>query len=93
MNVGQLKKLLEGVPNDVKVLIPFSHEFDGIFYSPCNVDSGMCKVSTDPDLEPEDIEEMQLLNKPLPEEDAFMLVPCGFAEEDEDGEKHKHLLN
>lgn len=89
MTVGELRKKLEGVDDNMKVLIPFSQEFDGAFYSPCSVDSGVSAMGTDPDLTEEDIKEMELLNKPIPEEDTFLLIPCGFGEEKE----HKHELN
>lgn len=89
MTVAQLKKLLEGVDENVQVLIPVSHEFNGAFYSPCSEDSGLSQMGTDPDLTEEDIKEMELLNKPVPEEPAFLLIPCGFGEEKE----HRHELN
>ena len=89
MTVAQLKKLLEGVDENVQVLIPVSHEFDGAFYSTCSEDGGLSQMGTDPDLTEEDIKEMELLNKPVPEEPAFLLIPCGFGEEKE----HRHELN
>ena len=93
MNVGQLKKMLDGVPDDMMVCIPFSHEFDGAFYSPCINDSGVSQMGTDLEMTEEEYEEKLLLNQPIPEVDVFLLVPCGFTEPDENGEKHKHLLN
>ena len=89
MTVKQLREKLEGVDGDMKVLIPFSQEFDGAFYSPCSVGSGVSAMGTDPNLTEEDIKEMELLNKPIPEEDSFLLIPCGFDEEKE----HAHELN
>lgn len=88
MKVGELRKKLEGVDDNMKVLIPFSHEFDGAFYSPCSVDSGVSAMGIE-NLTEEDEKEMQLLNKPIPEEDAFLLIPCGFGEEKD----HSHELN
>jgi hypothetical protein len=89
MTVKRLRELLEGVNDNVQVLIPMTQEFDGAFYSPCSEDSGLTQVGTATDLTEEDIKEMELLNKPIPEEDAFLLIPCGFDEEKE----HKHELN
>jgi hypothetical protein len=40
MKVKDLKKLLENVPDEMKVLIPVTQEFDGAFYSPCIEESG-----------------------------------------------------
>lgn len=81
MNVGQLKKLLEGVDDSLKVLVPITQEFDGRFYSPCSEDSGKTTMGTGEYLTEEEEKEMKLLNKPIPEEDAFLLIPCGFDEE------------
>jgi hypothetical protein len=90
MTVGELKRLLQQAPDDnVQVLIPTTMEFTGMFYSPCNADSGMTSMGTDPDITEEDYEEMKLLNQPLPEEPAFLLVPCGFGGEQD----HSHELN
>jgi hypothetical protein len=88
MNVKQLRELLEGKPDDMPVLIPVSQEFDGAFYSPCHEDSGDAQLGDEP-LSEEDLKEMELLNKPIPEEPAFLLVPCGFFEEQD----HSHELN
>jgi len=89
MTIKQLKKLLEGLEDNMKVLIPTSSEFDGMFYSPCPEDSGVSQIGTDANLDEEDIKEMELLNKQIPEESVFMLIPCGFGEEIE----HTHLFN
>jgi hypothetical protein len=89
MVVKELKRLLEGVPDEMKVIIPSSMEFDGVFYSPCVAESGVSAMGTDPNLEEEDIQEMERLNKPIPEEDSFLLIPCGFGEEKD----HTHELN
>lgn len=89
MIVDDLRKLLEGVDGKIQVIIPLTQEFDGAFYTPCPVDSGLCAMGTDPNATEEDIEELILLNKPVPEEDAFLLIPCGFGEEKD----HKHELN
>lgn len=89
MKVKDLKKLLENADDNLQVLIPVSHEFDGAFYSPCSEESGITQLSTDADLTEEDIKEMELLNKPIPEEPAFLLIPCGFGEDKD----HTHELN
>lgn len=89
MTAGELKKKLENVDDTVEVLIPLSQEFDGAFYSPCSQDSGLSIMGTDPDLTEDDIKEMKMLNKPLPEAPAFLLIPCGFG----DQKDHNHELN
>lgn len=70
MTVRELKKKLEGVDDNMQVLIPLTHEFDGAFYSPCSKDSGVTAMGTDPYIA--DVEE-----------DSFLLIPCGFGEEKE----------
>lgn len=89
MKVSELKELIEGVNGDVQILIPMSMEFDGTWYSPCSEDSGLTKVGTGEWISEEDEKEMLLLGKEIPEEDAFLLMPCGFGEEKD----HKHTLN
>ena len=81
MTVGELKVLIDGADDNLKILIPVSNEFDGFFYSPCKVESGVSKVGIGEELTEEDVEEMELLNKPIPQEDCFLLLPCGFSEE------------
>lgn len=81
MNVGQLIEKLKNVDPNMKVIIPMGQEFDGRFYSPCNQDSGVGQMGTDPSLSVEDIKEMELLGKEIPEEDVFFLLPCGFRQE------------
>jgi hypothetical protein len=90
MNVGELKLLLEGIDDSVLVIVPLNagEGFDGMFFSPCIEDSGLGKMGAE-DLDEEDIEEMKLLNKEIPEVDEFLLVPCGFFEPKE----HNHELN
>jgi hypothetical protein len=89
MNIGELRKLIEGVDDNILVLVPRTMEFDGAFYSPCSHDSGKTKMGTDPNVTEEDVKEMQLLGKPVPEEDAFLLIPCGFG----DDKDHTHEMN
>ncbi|RYD96839.1 MAG: hypothetical protein EOP50_06255 [Sphingobacteriales bacterium] len=89
MNVGQLRKMIEGVDDSTPVLIPLSHEFDGRFYSPCAVESGMTEMASDNELSVEDVHEMELLGKDIPMERNLMLAPCGFSDEKD----HTHELN
>ncbi len=89
MTVGELRSKIEGVDDNVPVLIPVSQEFDGVFYSPCSVDSGVSQMGTEPDITDEEIDELKLLNKPIPEEPALLLVPCGFTDEKD----HSHEMN
>lgn len=88
MTVKQLRKLLEGVDDNVPVLIPVNREFDGRFYRPCSEESGIAAMGMGVPLEEEDYKEAELLGK-LQEEDAFLLVPCGFDEEKD----HTHEMN
>jgi len=89
MTVKELKEKLANAPEDMQVLIPLNAAtgFDGMFFSPCNGDSGVGALGTE-DLSEEEVKEYQLLNKPLPQQDSFILVPCGFFEHHED-----HSLN
>lgn len=82
MTVKELKSLLEKAPDDMQVLIPMNagEGFDGYFFSPCVEESGEAGLGTE-DIDEEEIKEMELLNKPLPQEKSFVLVPCGFYEE------------
>ncbi len=88
MTVNDLRKLIEGADGDLQVLIPINQEFDGAFYSPCIKESGITTMGLG-DLSEEDIKEMKLLNKPIPEEKSLLLVPCGFSEEQD----HSHEMN
>ena len=90
MTIGKLKQLLEGVDDSMVVMIPVTQEFDGMFYSPCEAESGVTSFGiSDEPLTEEDIKEMELLNKSVPEEDSFLLIPCRFHEEKD----HSHELN
>jgi hypothetical protein len=84
MTAKDLKTLLADVPDDMQVLIPLNagEGFTGEFFSPCNEDSGIGGLGTE-DLSEEEIKEYQLLNKPIPQKDSFVLVPCGFFQEHE----------
>jgi hypothetical protein len=90
MTVGELKILLEGVDDDTQVLVPMEpiEGFTGAFFSPCMEESKELEMGTE-DLDEEEINERELLNKPLEHKPAFVLVPCGFFEEKE----HTHELN
>jgi hypothetical protein len=88
MTVQELKKKLESAPDDLQILIPVSHDFDGRFYSPCSKDSGETEMGVGY-IDEEDEKEMELLNKKPEAERAFMLIPCGFTDEKD----HTHELN
>lgn len=89
MKVKDLRKLLEGVDDEMKVLIPLDmKEFTGEFVHPCIAESGVAGLGTE-DLNEEDIAEYKLLNKEIPSEESFVLVPCGFFEEKD----HAHENN
>lgn len=75
MTKKDLLELLKDIPDDMEIYIPTSMEFEGQFYTPCQVDSGVQIMG---------MENMQ-------EEEMFILVPCGFFDEEEDD--HRHLLN
>lgn len=82
MTVKELKQMLEGLDENLEVVIPLEpmEGFTGAFFSPCNAESGMIELGTE-DLSEEDLAEYELLNKPIPQEPSFVLVPCGFFEE------------
>jgi len=81
MKVKDLRELLEGVDDEVDVLMPYDmSEFTGMFLHPCVEDSGISELGTE-DLDDEDFAELELLNKKPPSEKSFILVPCGFFEE------------
>lgn len=84
MTVKDLKQLLCGLPNDMQVVIPLNagEGFDGMFFSPCNEESGEMELGTE-DLSEEEIAERMLLNNPPKTEKSLALVPCGFFQEHE----------
>lgn len=88
MTIKDLKEKLSGLPDEMEVMIPLNagSGFDGMFFSPCMEESGEAGFGTE-DLSEEEIEEYKLLNKPLPEEKSFVLVPCGFFEAHEELEQ------
>ena len=67
MTVKELKGILKDAPDEMQVLIPVSGEFDGFFKSPCNEETGISELGID-----EDSDETA---------PAFVIVPCGFFEE------------
>ena len=78
MKVKDLKKLLDGVDDEMTVLIPTSMEFDGAFVSPCEGESGEADLGIFDD--EEDEKEAAVLNKPITRKD-FIIVPHGFFDE------------
>lgn len=84
MIIADLKELIAGLPDDMEVFCPMNpmEGFTGAFYSPCLVESGKIVMGTE-ELSDEEIAEYELLERPLPGEDTFVLVPCGFYEEHE----------
>ena len=81
MNVGQLKILLDGVADDVQVLIPLDTNcFDGFFYKPCIEESGEADTPID------GFEDYDFMS-----EKSFLLVPRGFF--DDVPEDTSHELN
>lgn len=77
MTIGQLEEMINNKPKHLsweewkttEVLIPMNDMFDGLFFSPCEHESGYAELPTDDENE-----------KP----DTFILVPCGFFDIDED---------
>lgn len=85
MTVKDLKELLENVDDGMQVLTPLNagEGFDGVFYSPCVEESGESELGIGEEAESlteEDMAEVQLLDKTLPTEKSFVLIPCGFFE-------------
>lgn len=79
MTIKDLKEKIAELPDDMLVMIPVnpSDAFDGLLFTPCIEESEVIEMGLD-DIPEEDIAEMELLNKPIPEESSFMLVPCGY---------------
>ena len=50
MTVKQLREKLEGVPDEMLVLIPVSDHFDGFFYTPCTAESGVSEMEINENL-------------------------------------------
>lgn len=91
MTVGELRKMIDGVDDNMPVVIPTSKDFKGVFsvYSPCSVGSGKSQLPACDDMTNDEIKELLLADKPLPQEDVMMLVYCGYGEDHE----HTHELN
>ena len=66
MKVKNLKMLMDGVDDEMEVLIPSSTTFNGLLLSPCENESGVSQVpTTDDELNPQ-------------ERDVFILAPHGY---------------
>lgn len=78
MTVKELKHLLEGVDENVTVLIPETNHFNGAFYQPCLYDSGIIEMGED---------EHSI------EEPAFVLCPCGFYDQEQHDHEKPEQLN
>jgi hypothetical protein len=85
MTIGDLKEMIKDLPDDMDVMVPLNAGagFDGIFFSPCLNQSGEAEFGTEY-LDEEEIREAELLNKPLPAQKSFALVPCGFFDQRKD---------
>lgn len=81
MTVGQLEKLLVGVPKNTIVLIPEKDKHNGVFYTPCPEDSGHGEIYLGNYTE-EQILEMELLNQKIPTKKVFFLLPENFDDDD-----------
>jgi len=81
MTVKDLKELLNGVDENMDVIVPLNagDGFDGVFFSPCTEESGEGEMGLE-DLDEEEIAERKLLNRPPETAKSFILVPCGFFE-------------
>lgn len=73
MTVGDLKEMLEGVDNEMEVIIPMNAEFDGIFRSPCAGETGVIEITAE-DIEDDDIDEFTQMKE------VFAILPHGFGE-------------
>jgi hypothetical protein len=81
MKVIELRKMLEGVDDNIEVLIPVNTDcFDGMFYRPCSCESGVIKMAAN-ELTEEEMEKHENLGLPVPEKEAFLLAPHGYTEE------------
>lgn len=90
MNIKKLKELIAELPDEMKVLIPAqpSEGFTGVFFSPCEQDSGELEMGGDETMSEEDVEKAINLGS-LETDKSFVLVPCGFYDEKD----HAHQLN
>lgn len=77
MTVKELKDKLEGLDDEIRVVIPQDSQlFDGFFYSPCVEESGKSEMGVNENLKTE--------------ETMFLLVPCGFFDKEHD---EREVLN
>lgn len=89
MTVEDLRFMLEGLPGDMPVVCPLNagQGFDGIFFSPCLMESGKADLGlTDAEDDIEEFDEIGAVLDP-PGEKLFILVPCGFFEIHEEQER------
>lgn len=85
MKVKDLKQMLEGVDDEMEVLIPMDMNcFDGMFLHPCIEESGVADMGDDYFEDEEELEEAILLGKTENIIKSFLLVPCGFFDDDVD---------
>lgn len=68
MTVGELKEMLEDVPDELDVLIPMTDKFDGYWKPPCPEETGVSELGLT-----EDGSETQ---------SAFVIVGHGFFDEE-----------
>lgn len=89
MTVEDLRFILEGLPGDMPVVCPLNagQGFDGIFFSPCLMESGEADLGLiDAEDDIEEFDEIEAILDP-PSEKSFILVPCGFFEIHEEQER------
>ena len=89
MKVGALKKMLSDIPDDMMVLIPGepNEGFTGLFFSPCEHDSGVIELGGDENTTLQEVEAFERDQLDLPTEKSFLLVPCGYFNEHDDTHK------
>lgn len=78
MTVGDIRKMIEGKPDNMPVYIPEEQKFTGIFYSPCPTISGAGTLQVN--IEDQDQpQERDFINMPAEEVmDCLLLLPGGF---------------
>ena len=85
MTIKDLKEIIADLPDDMDVLVPMNpmDGFDGSFFSPCIEETQVITFGLE-DIDEDEEKEMKLLGKQIPEEESFVLVPCGFFEKEHD---------
>lgn len=81
MTILELKNIISELPDDMEVLVPAHpmEQFDGSFFSPCVMESGIMsspEIRTEEDYE--DAMENEAIGLPIKEIESFHLVPCGY---------------